>query len=98
MRADLDQAAQPALQPGQLGQLLGDGAELGLGGALDVVGGAAWGCVCLHWAEQLGNLTERESELLSAPDERQPPAVLLGVLAEARSRPGRLREQAAALI
>ncbi len=72
VRADLDQAAQPALQPGQFGQLLADRAQLGLGRALDVVGRAG-----LRRTEQLGDLTEREPELLGPPDEGQPPEVLL---------------------
>src|SRR5579871_3926484 len=93
VRADLDQAAQPALQPRQLGQLLTDRAELGLGRAEDVVGRAS-----LRRTEQLGDLTEREPQLLGPPDEGQPPQVLVGVLPEARARPLGLREQATALI
>src|SRR5712691_8438324 len=90
---DLDQAAQAALQPGQLGQLLADRAELGFGRAEDVVGRAR-----LRRTEQLGDLTEREPQLLGPPDEGEPPEVFLGVLSEARSAPLGLSEQATALI
>jgi hypothetical protein len=59
VRADLDQAAQPALQPGQLAELVGDRGQLGLGRPDDLVGGPG-----LSGAEQVADLGQGEAESL----------------------------------
>src|SRR5215472_15031512 len=93
VRADLHQSPEPALEFPELGDLLADSAELGLRGALNLIGRARLGP-----AEQIGDLPERESEQPGPPDERQSPPVVLCVLAVARSRTLRLCEQAPALV
>ena len=93
VRADLDQAAQPALQPGQLAELVGDRGQLGLGRPDDLVGGPG-----LSGAEQVADLGQREAEPASPADEGQPPPVILGVLTESGPAPGGLRQQPAPLI
>jgi hypothetical protein len=93
VRADLDQAAQAALQPGQLSELAGDQGQLGLGRADDLVGGPG-----LSWAEKIADLGHGEAEPPGPADEGQPPAVILGVLTESGPAPGRLRQQPAPLI
>src|ERR1700722_1721513 len=77
VRADLDQAVQPALQPGQLSQLVRDRRELRLGGPDDLAGGAGLGR-----AEQVTDLGQGEAEPPGPADERQPPPVVVGVLRE----------------
>src|SRR5215469_1278213 len=93
VRADLHEPPQPALEQAEFGDLLGDRGELGFGGSVDLVGGSG-----LRGTEQLSDLAESEPEPPGPPDECQPPPVALVVLAIARSRPRRLRQQPAALI
>ncbi len=91
VRADLNQAPQPALQGRQLSYLVADRDELRLGGSRDVARGPRLGR-----AEQVANLGEREAELPRPPDEREPPLVCLGVFAESRAPAFRQREQSPA--
>ena len=93
VRADLDQAAQPALQPGQLADLVRDRGQLGLGRPDDLVGGPG-----LSGAEQVADLGQGEAESLGPADEGEPPPVVLGVLTESGPAPGGLRQQPAPLI
>jgi hypothetical protein len=93
VRAHLDQAAQPALQPGQLAELVGDRGQLGLGRPDDLVGGPG-----LSGAEQVADLGQGEAEPPGPADEGQPPPVILGVLTESGPAPGGLRQQPAPLI
>ena len=67
VRADLDQAPQPALQPGELARLVRDGPELRLGGPDNLAGGPGLG-----GAEQVADLGQREAEPPGPADERQP--------------------------
>jgi len=94
VRADLDQAAQPALQPGQLAELVDDR-------------GPAWPRPpgrfssvdrALSGAEQVADLGQGEAESLGPADEGEPPPVVLGVLTESGPAPGGLRQQPAPLI
>src|ERR1700733_4953788 len=93
LRADLDQAAQPALQLVQLGELVRDRRELRLGGPDDLAGGTGLGR-----AEQVADLGQGEAEPPGPADERQPPPVVVGVLGESRPAPRGPREQAAPLV
>jgi hypothetical protein len=93
VRADLHQAAQPALQPGQLGDLVRDRRELRLGGPDDLAGGTGLGR-----AEQVADLGQGEAEPPGPADERQPPPVVVGVFGESRPAARGPAEQAAPLL
>jgi hypothetical protein len=75
VRADPDQAPQPALQLGEFADLLADRRELRLGGPDDVVGAPV-----IPTAQQVTDLPESEPELPGPADEGQPLPVILGVL------------------
>ena len=57
VRADLDQAAQAALKPGELAELVRDRGQFRLGGPDDLVGGSGLGR-----AEQVADLGQGEAE------------------------------------
>jgi hypothetical protein len=82
---------QPAALLAQPGEPVVDLGKPPAGGRQDVPGVATAG-------EEVTDLGQREAEVLGPEDQRDPVGVGGGVLAVAGGGPGRLREQAAALV